>query len=271
VTELPEFRLHGYDQKFEALSEDCPPLPAHTLHYIALMDEMTSGLEGVKILDIGCGRGELVRALRQRGARAFGIEIDPRFIESGKILNDTYVDEYPVLSVLRANGSSLFPDGYFDLVISDQVLEHVAQLDSFTAEVARVLRPRGITLHQFPAQRIITEPHYSIPFAHWLPKNSIRYAWIKAMLSAGYAKKFFPELALSDRAHVIYKYSAEETFYRSSAAVRAAFVGKGIASDGLNASRIYLRQRFGFSNVVLAWLMRTFRNSLYSGTRVVSD
>ena len=271
MTELPEFRLHGYDQKFEALSDDCPPIPAHTLHYINLMDEMTGGLGGVKILDMGCGRGELVRALRLRGARAFGIEIDPRFIESGKILNETYQDEYSVLSVLGPNGSSLFPDGYFDLVISDQVLEHVAQLDSFTAEVARVLRPGGTTLHQFPAQRIVTEPHYRIPFAHWLPKNSLRYTWIKVMLSAGYAKKFFPDLALSDRARVIYKYSAEETFYRSPVAVQAAFDGKGIASDGLKASRIYLRQRFGFSYAVLAWLMRTFRNSLYSGTRMGSE
>jgi hypothetical protein len=115
------------------------------------------------------------------------------------------------------------------------------------------------------------EPHYRIPFAHWLPKNVVRYQWIKLMLSLGYSKKFFPDLSLADRAGVIYKYSVEETFYRSPAEIRAAFARKGINSDGLKASSVYLRQRFGISNAALAWLMRTFRNSLYSGTRLGVD
>jgi len=271
VTNLPEFRTHGYDQKFDALADDDSPLPPHTSHYINLMIEMTGGLQGLKILDMGCGRGELVLALRKRGARAFGVEIDPRFIESGKLLNERYQDEYPVLSVLGADGASLFPAGYFDLVISDQVLEHVAALDSFAGETARLLGPGGTTLHQFPARRIVVEPHYRIPFAHWLPKNALRWRWIRLMLSAGYSKKFFPDLGLDDRTSVIYKYSVEETFYRSPSEIRAAFDRKGIGSEGLKASKIYLRRRLGLSNAAMAWLMRTFRNSFYSGTKTAAD
>lgn len=270
MTELPEFRMHGFDQKFYALTDDNSSIPAHTTHYINLMVEMTGGLQGLKILDMGCGRGELVLALRLRGARAFGIEIDPRFVESGKLLNDRYVDDYPVLSVLNSEGASVFPDGYFDFVFSDQVLEHVAELESFAAEIARLLRPGGTTLHQFPARRIVAEPHYQIPFAHWLPKNALRRQWIKLFLSAGYSKQYFPALGLDDRTSVIYKYSVEETFYRRPSEICVAFDRKGIVSEGLKASNIYIRRRFGFSNTSAAWLMCTFRNSFYSGTKSAS-
>jgi len=267
MTALPEFRTHGYDQKFFPLTDKNATLPAHTLHYVALIDSIIGGLEGRKVLDMGCGRGELVNALRERGARAFGVEIDPRFVESGKLVCERYPDEYPALSVLNPDGSSIFPDEYFDLIISDQVLEHVAQLDSFAAETARLLRPGGITLHEFPAQRVIMEPHYGIPFAHWLPKNALRWQWINLMLRMGRAKQFFPQLTINDRTSVIFKYSVEETFYRRPSEIANAFARYGVFSNGLDASKLYLKHRIGHSSSAAAWIMRTFRNSIFSGTK----
>jgi 2-polyprenyl-6-hydroxyphenyl methylase/3-demethylubiquinone-9 3-methyltransferase len=143
-TELPEFRLHGFDDKFKPLTEANLQASAHNEQYIRFLTLwLGKPLKGLRVLDLGCGRGELTGALRARGARAFGIEVDERFVESGKILDVLFQDELPVLSTVDREGRSIFPSEFFDLVISDQVLEHVADLEAVTAEVARVLKPGG--------------------------------------------------------------------------------------------------------------------------------
>lgn len=131
--------------------------------------------------------------MRKRGAQAYGIEIDGRFIECGKVLEALHQDEFPILSTVDATGKSIFPDRYFDIVLSDQVLEHVADLSSVTREIARVLRPNGITCHQFPAKFRITEPHYKLPFARWIPKGPVRRSVIELMLKSGLSEQFFPD------------------------------------------------------------------------------
>src|SRR5712691_5263645 len=82
---------------------------------------------GLRILDVGCGRGDAVFWLLEKGWDAWGIDIDSRYIDIGRdYLQKTGRDP----DRLRAfNGGSypLFSSG-FDVVISDQVFEHVANL-----------------------------------------------------------------------------------------------------------------------------------------------
>lgn len=246
---LPEFRKHGFDKKFVPLEEGHIMTPAPSTKTIIqfISDWTATPFDHLKILDLGCGRGELVAALRGKGARAYGIEIDPRFVESGSILSRTYSDDYPILSVIDHDGRSIFPDNYFDLVVSDQVFEHVSNLKSVTDEIARVLRPAGLTCHQFPARFRVVEPHYKLPLAHWLPKTPVRKAAIKALLAAGLSHQFFPEYSLDDRTSIIFKYSVEETFYRRTKDIERAFIDSGLSpsvTQGMNAyveSRLHRR------------------------------
>ena len=245
VAALPSFREHGYDDKFVPLTEeDCDSPPTHVAQ---LLDFLTTylrrPLQGLTILDVGCGRGQLVGALRAQGVRAFGIEIDPRFVASGAVLERHHADAHPVLSTVDREGKSVFPDGYFDVVISDQVLEHVAYLSAVTAEIARVLKPGGVTCHHFPARRRLVEPHYEMPLVHWLPKNRLRLAAIRLMLALGFARRFFANLPPADRAAIIFTYSVEETFYRRIGSISRAFTAAGLHPRFRSGMKAYVQSR----------------------------
>jgi SAM-dependent methyltransferase len=61
-----------------------------------------------------------------------------------------------------------FPDTDMDVVVSNQVLEHVRDTAAFFAENARVLRPGGFAVHLFPLRHYVIEGHTRMPFVHKL-------------------------------------------------------------------------------------------------------
>ncbi len=93
--------------------------------------------EEAVILDLGAGAG-IVEAMNFRGraTKVCGIDLDPR------VTANPFLDEGRVSD----GGGIPYPDAAFDLVFSDNVLEHLDRpLDVFR-EVARVLKPGG-TFH----------------------------------------------------------------------------------------------------------------------------
>jgi SAM-dependent methyltransferase len=98
----------------------------------------------VRVLEIGSGRGTLLAELRRRGVHAIGIEPNPTLAIDA-------VRRQPPLPVARMSGDRLgFADAAFDLVLSFDVFEHIADSDAHLEEVRRVLRPGGIYALQTP-------------------------------------------------------------------------------------------------------------------------
>lgn len=131
--------------------------------------------QGVRALDYGCGAGEIVLALRERGVECYGCDV---YYEGG----DRSLQVDPALAgngiVRRMDAGSIpFEDGHFDLVISNQVLEHVENLDATLAEISRVVKPGGKVLSLFPHQEAWFEWHVGIPFIHWFVRGSRLRDW----------------------------------------------------------------------------------------------
>jgi 2-polyprenyl-3-methyl-5-hydroxy-6-metoxy-1,4-benzoquinol methylase len=86
------------------------------------------------LLDVGAGAG-IVPQMNFRGhaARVCGVDLDPRVMDN------------PFLDEARLSGAERIPygDATFDVVVSDNVLEHLAEPATVFAEVARVLKPGG--------------------------------------------------------------------------------------------------------------------------------
>src|SRR5271168_1212131 len=119
------------------------------------------------ILDIGSGVGGFVAACRDLGYRAFGVE--PDRIGAGARVTSIQIAARRVSSnvFISAVGEALpFPDGVFDLVTLDQVVEHVPDQLAVLREAARVLRPGGALYVACPNYLRFYEPHYKI---FWLP------------------------------------------------------------------------------------------------------
>lgn len=120
--------------------------------------------QGGKVLDYGCGRGELVGLMRSRGLDAFGCD---RYYEGNDWSGDVPLPLRPYVLKMPTDRIP-FEDASFDCVISNQVLEHVPDLESVAAELQRVMKPGGVALHLFPGKDVWLEAHVKLPFVHWL-------------------------------------------------------------------------------------------------------
>ncbi len=92
------------------------------------------------IVEAGCGRGGAAGAwqdLRGPGRRVIGIDIDDAGFEN------PVIDEFRLIA---PDGGWPLDDESADLVVSDFVLEHVADPRRFVDELTRVLRPGGVFL-----------------------------------------------------------------------------------------------------------------------------
>jgi SAM-dependent methyltransferase len=87
----------------------------------------------MKVLDIGCGEGNLVRLLEDAGALAFGIDINIDLVR---------VADHPRTALARADALP-FPDNTFDICVSSHLIEHLDSPVRFLRETARVLRAGG--------------------------------------------------------------------------------------------------------------------------------
>ena len=95
--------------------------------------------KGSKVLDVGCGVGILTEQFNRLGCTSIGIDISPAAIRKSV---------YPQSCFLVEDSSRLdYPNGYFDLVASREVLEHipVTQIDWCIQEWDRVAK--GVMIH----------------------------------------------------------------------------------------------------------------------------
>lgn len=223
-TPLPAWGSHG-DSKLAAVGEPSPP-PAFLL---AWLQEVTGGRRppDVRVLDVGCGRGDTVAWLIGQGYDAFGVDVESDYVERGNDhLRRQGLGEGR-LRVASGNGAYPFGDGSFDVVLSYQVVEHVADLDLFVREIARVSAPSALGLHNYPARWRPVESHTAVPLAHWLPKGRLRALATELALRVGLGHDYWSDLSVRDRARVFTRYSEDCTYYRSITGVRRAFASAG--------------------------------------------
>jgi SAM-dependent methyltransferase len=93
---------------------------------------------GERVLDLGCGAGRFVAALREAGADPVGVELAEAALERARV-NAPGAD----LRLVEADGSLPLEHASVDLVWCSEVLEHVPDTAHLLLEVRRVLRPGG--------------------------------------------------------------------------------------------------------------------------------
>jgi ubiquinone/menaquinone biosynthesis C-methylase UbiE len=103
-----------------------------------------------RLLDLGCGSGEIARALAQRGWNVSACDISRGMIETARQRGGDGVTEW---LVLEPEQGLPFPAERFDVVVSSSVLEYVADLPSHFSEIARVLKPGGWYFATVPDMR----------------------------------------------------------------------------------------------------------------------
>jgi ubiquinone biosynthesis O-methyltransferase len=106
-----------------------------------LILELADDVSGRKVLDLGCGDGDLVLALANRGAIVTGIDASTAMIDAAECRAKQHGVDV-TLQVATAERLP-FPAGQFDLVTAITILCFVDDAAPVFREVARVLRPGG--------------------------------------------------------------------------------------------------------------------------------
>jgi 2-polyprenyl-3-methyl-5-hydroxy-6-metoxy-1,4-benzoquinol methylase len=97
-------------------------------------------------LEIGCGDGGFWRGYKT-DAEVWGIEPDPRAAETSRESMKT------VFNDLYDRAEAELPDGYFDLVLCNDVIEHMVDHDRFFEQIKKKLSPNGVLVVSLPNVR----------------------------------------------------------------------------------------------------------------------
>lgn len=168
------------------------------------------------ILDFGCGAGNMVRAMTNAGFNAYGFDI--------ALTDDPNTNELISSGIVRTIHSTKnyqlpFSDNTFDVIISNQVFEHVQDYDVAIREIARILKPDGISLHMFPSRYVPVEPHVYVPLATiWQ-----NYGWLRLWASLGIRNEYQVGFSAIETTRKNFEYLRNSTNYLTRRHIASAF------------------------------------------------
>ena len=147
--------VRSYFERIDADLQAAPAQAALSAPQPAALHQSVARLvpKGARVLDLGCGKGELLSLLRSsRDCAGYGIEISDEHVlacvRAGVNVIQLNLDE----------GLSLFEDDSFDLVLQIDTLQHLRNAETMLRETARVGR-----------SGIVAFPN----FAHWPNRLSV--------------------------------------------------------------------------------------------------
>lgn len=154
----------------------------------------------VYILDVGFGNGRFISNILTRLKIKFpkinfiiyGLEVCDsgfchkasseyaNFEETIKFLsvNHTTTNWNERLKIFKSDQKWIFPQDKFDFIVSNQVLEHVFDMDLFFQNLYDYMHESSISIHIFPLKECIWEFHINRPFAHRILNVKILYFYL---------------------------------------------------------------------------------------------
>ncbi len=118
----------------------------------------------IRLLEIGVGSGGISHYFGTHASERY--EVNAVDVVDSRVVNKGY-------TFTQVNGTELpFTSDYFDVVISNHVIEHVGDDDAqakHLLELNRVMKPNGMGYLAVPNRWMLVEPHYKLMFLSWWP------------------------------------------------------------------------------------------------------
>jgi 2-polyprenyl-3-methyl-5-hydroxy-6-metoxy-1,4-benzoquinol methylase len=157
---------------------------------------LASGQQPLRVLDVGCGEGELTRALADAGHDPLGIDVCEEPLRRARALN-------PDLELLEVSPQGPWPlaDSTFDLVWAGETIEHVLDTIAWLSEVRRVLRSGGMLALTTPDHGPITRLGLALSprafDAHFDPRGDHLRFYSRRSLRSLLSEFRFQEIAIA--------------------------------------------------------------------------
>ena len=147
--------------------------------------------ENLSVLDLGSGEGGSTKVFSENN---FVTSFDLSLVRlKRQSENFNYL--------LNVNGDALnlpFFDKSFDLIIVQDVIEHLTNTQSFYSELKRVLKNKGIiflsTPNKFSIFNILNDPHFGLPVVSLLRRKSIKEYFLKYFRKKDYMRSDIAQL-----------------------------------------------------------------------------
>ena len=150
-------------------------------YVIPFIEEKFPIIPGMRMLEIGCGEGGVLKAFINKGCEGVGVELDaPRIVDAQKFLPEDIAAgrlRFVVKDIYLVDVEKDF-NGLFDIVILKDVIEHIHDQAKLIGWMKNFLKPNGIVFFGFPPwympfgghQQICKSKISRLPYIHLLPR-----------------------------------------------------------------------------------------------------
>lgn len=142
---------------------------------------------GSKVLEVGAGFGLASICLAMMGFDVVALEPGGLGFEQNRSASMTFASLCAV-QISHVAASAEIADfetiGKFDLVISNNVLEHIPDVDRALTNLNNAINPGGVMIHSCPNYTFPFEPHFGIPLLPFMPRLT-RFLLPKSVKTSG--------------------------------------------------------------------------------------
>ncbi len=164
---------------------------------------LPESVEGLDVIELGCGTGYVSSWLARRGARPVGVDITPAQLETARAMQVRFGLEFPLL---EASAEAVpLPDASFDLAVSEYGASIWADPYAWVPEAARLLRPGGelvflvngtLAILTAPEEeerpgRELLRPYFGMHRFEWPDSSAVEFHlgygdWIRLLRRSGF-------------------------------------------------------------------------------------
>lgn len=156
-------------------------------YVIPFIEEKFPVRPGMRVLEIGCGEGGVLKAFVNKGCEGLGVELDtPRIDDALKFLPDDVAAgniRFVAKDIYLVDIEKDF-SGRFDIIVLKDVIEHIHDQPKLIGWMKNFLNPGGIVFFGFPPwympfgghQQMCRSKLSKLPYIHLLPRGI--YRWI---------------------------------------------------------------------------------------------
>lgn len=155
-------------------------------------------IRGKNILDVGCGTGGISVAFAREGGSVVGVDSGNTNPLNIRMANARAEEEKTDIAFICGDAQRMpFREATFDIILCNDVIEHVAEPDKLAKEVSRTLKPHGILYltapNRFSLPNIYRDSHYGLFGVAILPRPLARiYVTKIRKMERGYSVGHIP-------------------------------------------------------------------------------
>ena len=132
-----------FEDKFRGKREN---IKQRVIDYLPYLEKLPFNKEDIKVLDLGCGRGEWLELLNEKGYKAKGIDLNRVMVAKSKQLG-LNAEEYDAIEYLKS-----LKNNSLSVITGFHIIEHLPfeVLIDMYKEAYRVLKPGGVVIFETP-------------------------------------------------------------------------------------------------------------------------